>query len=110
MYPYFKCINTPGNFKCLCRSNYDDISNITALPPGRICRIDPDKPEELDTDLQYNDVLVDNTLPENSIAAEVIKGRPIKERLYGPNVWLKRYRYCVAGKIKTSNSECRRVR
>ena len=55
-----KCQNIPGNFKCLCRSNYDDISNMTALPPGRQCRLDPDRPEENDLDLQYNDVLIDN--------------------------------------------------
>ena len=104
-----KCINTPGNFKCLCRSNYDDMSNMTALPPGRICRIDPDRPEEFDDDLQYNDVLVDSTMPENSVALQTITGRPVKERLYGPNVWIKKYRYCVPGKIKKSNNECQTV-
>ena len=93
-----KCLNTPGNFECVCRSNYDDISNTTSLPPGRICRLNPDLPEELDYDLHNTEL--DSTLPESSLALKVLPGRPIREHLYGPNVWLKKYRYCAPGKLQ----------
>ena len=49
------------------------------------------------------------SVPEASKAIEVLSGRPVKERLYGPNVWLRKYRYCVPGKIQKQNAECQLV-
>ena len=89
-----RCINTPGNFKCVCPSNYDDVSNKTVLPPGRACLLDPTKPIDYDDELSVTDILVDNTIPSESdaVASKVLSGRPVKERLYGPKSWRRAYK------------------
>ena len=83
-----RCINTPGNFQCVCWSNYDDVSNMTMLPPGRSCILNPDKPVDYVDDFDLGDT--DDTVPEE--AAIILPGRPLKERFYGPKMWLKKYK------------------
>ena len=61
---------------------------MTMLPPGRSCILNPDKPVDYVDDFDLGDT--DDTVPEE--AAIILSGRPLKERFYGPKMWLKKYK------------------
>ena len=58
------------------------------LPPGRSCLLNPDKPVDYEEDMDIT--TIDDTVPDE--AASLLSGRPLKEKLYGPKRWLKRYK------------------